>query len=276
MSVSLVVVSPKPENFHFLNSLDLSLRRESEYCVSAETDRDSAEAAIDLARKHHCDAAFFTHRPKLTDFCVLMMDMDCTTIENETLDEMAGLAGLGPSVQRVTQQAMLGLLNFQDSLQMRLKLFAGQSVSLFDRVINERLRARPGIRQWLSTCHQAGLSAHLISGGFTQTAEYCARTFGFDDARANVAEIHQNRFTGRLLGEIVDADLKAQYCRRYAKEARCPLNKVIAIGDGANDIPMLKTAGLAIGMRPKPATARYCDICLYVTDYRHLPLFFAT
>ena len=274
MQKHLLILSPRETDFAFLKSALPALTPESAFSAHALIAEDLVPSILALARHNGCDAAVFASRPRWQDYKVLMMDMDCTSIENETLDEMADLAGLGAAVKAVTDRAMLGQIDFQESLRARMALFAGLPQTLFTEVIEKRLRVRAGLLHWLNACHAQGLSAHLVSGGFTPVVEHFVRTLGFDSGAANNAAVKAGLFTGELTGEIVDADFKANYTLRCAAQRLAMPGQVIAIGDGANDSKMLRLAGLAIGMQPKPILAEHCDICLYHTDYRHLPLLF--
>lgn len=269
----LVIVSATETDFAFLPD-DWEVTIESPRSASVkveEPDRERLQALLDARR---CDAAFFEERPRLADFKLVAMDMDATTIENETLDEMADLAGVGPNVKAITEKAMQGELDYEASLRARVATMKGLPATLYDKVIRERLKVQPEIRTWLSALDAHGIERLLISGGFQPVVDHFVRTLGFQAGFANRMAIVDGLFTGALEGEIVDSHYKAQRLMARAKALGIELTQTIAIGDGANDIPMLEAAGLAIGYRPKPALEPHANIVLRHTGYGTLSLFF--
>jgi phosphoserine phosphatase len=183
---------------------------------------------------------------------LVVFDVDSTLVQGEVVDELAELAGVGEQVAQVTASAMRGELEFGSSLRARVELLAGLPVSALDEV-RGRMTLTPGASTLLRTLRRMGCSLGLVSGGFTQIVEPLAADLGLDFAAANLLEVVDGRLTGRLLGPIVDRAGKAEALRRFAAEAGVPLAQTVAVGDGANDLDMIATAGLGVAFNAKPA-----------------------
>jgi phosphoserine phosphatase len=186
---------------------------------------------------------------------LLVADMDSTMIAVECIDELADYAGVKAEVAAVTEQAMQGALDFEAALDARVALLAGLDAAAIDRCRAERVRLTPGARALVATLKARGAYTLLVSGGFTRFADPVAAEIGFDEARANRLEISGGRLTGRVERPIVGAQAKAAALRETAARRAVPLARTLAIGDGANDIPMLEAAGCGIAYRAKPAAA---------------------
>ena len=222
----------------------------------------SAEIAAqiaDLAGAWHCDAALVPPHLMLSDFRVLALDMDSTLIQIEGIDELAQLAGLGSEVAAITEAAMLGHRgDYSESLRQRVALLAGVDESLMRQVALERMRLSPGAERLLQAARTAGLRSLLVTGGFDFFANLLQHRLSIDSVSANVVEIRDGRLTGvvrgpgGLLDELIDAQGKANALKRACAEADCPTSQAIAIGDGANDVPMLQLAGIGVAYHAKP------------------------
>ena len=186
---------------------------------------------------------------------LLVADMDSTMIGVECIDELADYAGLRGEVAAITERAMRGELEFEDALAARMSLLAGMEAELVDRCREERVRITPGARVLVRTMKARGAMCILVSGGFTRFAEAVAAEIGFDRVVANVLEVEADRLTGRTVGPIVGAVAKRDALLSAAAELGVPLEATLAIGDGANDIPMLEAAGLGVAYHAKPAAA---------------------
>ncbi|MGW1166181.1 phosphoserine phosphatase SerB [Streptomyces sp. NPDC002550] len=182
---------------------------------------------------------------------LVVLDVDSTLIQDEVVDLFARHAGCGPQVAEVTEAAMRGELDFAQSLRARVALLAGLDASVVDQVRSE-VRLTPGARTLVRSLRRLGHRVGVVSGGFTQVTDHLAELLDLDFAAANTLEVADGRFTGRLVGDIVDRAGKARLLRRYAHEARIPLSRTVAIGDGANDLDMLATAGLGVAFNAKP------------------------
>ena len=197
------------------------------------------------------DATFVDADLTLADFKLVAMDMDSTLITIECIDEIADMQGLKPQVSAITEAAMRGELDFSESLTRRVALLEGLPTSALERVYEERLRISLGGEAMLQAVQAAGLKTLLVSGGFTFFTERLQARLGIDFTLANVLDVADGRLTGRMRGDIVDADAKAT---RFAQLARsCASDGIsVAIGDGANDVPMLGRADVSVAYRAKP------------------------
>ena len=198
------------------------------------------------------DFAIVPPERRLADLRVLAMDMDSTLITIECIDEIADYAGVKAEVAAVTARAMRGELDFAASLAMRVALFRGLPASVLDAVYRERIELTPGAGVLLAAARASGVGTLLVSGGFTCFTDRLRERLGLDEAVANVLEVVDGKLTGRVLDPVVDAGRKA--VALAAMRARCARDGglVAAIGDGANDLPMLRAADVSIAYRAKP------------------------
>ncbi|MEZ0068318.1 phosphoserine phosphatase [Streptacidiphilus sp. MAP12-20] len=182
---------------------------------------------------------------------LVVMDVDSTLIQDEVIELFAAHAGCEAEVAEVTAAAMRGELDFAESLRARVALLAGLDAGVVDKVRSE-VRLTPGARTLIRTLKRLGYQVGIVSGGFTQVTDDLVERLGLDFAAANTLEVEDGRFTGRVVGDIVDRAGKATMLRRFAAEAGVPLEQTVAIGDGANDLDMLNTAGLGVAFNAKP------------------------
>ncbi|MCL6269633.1 phosphoserine phosphatase SerB [Sansalvadorimonas sp. 2012CJ34-2] len=182
---------------------------------------------------------------------LVVFDMDSTLIEAEVIDELAKEAGVGDQVTAITEEAMQGNLDFQESFRRRLSLLKGLDESALPEVAN-RLKLTEGAERLITTLKTLGYKTAIVSGGFTWFARFLQEKLGIDYIYANELEIIDGRVTGEVRGEIVDASRKAVLLKEIAKQEHIRLEQVIAVGDGANDLQMLAAAGLGIAFRAKP------------------------
>ncbi|MDR3157440.1 MAG: phosphoserine phosphatase SerB [Zoogloeaceae bacterium] len=220
---------------------------------------DALIPAIEAAR---VDWAFMPAGARLPDYRLIAFDMDSTLITIECIDELADFAGRKPEVAAVTEAAMQGEIDYPESLRRRLALLAGLDARVLARVYTERLRLSPGARELLAAARSAGLCTALLSGGFTYFTERLRIELGLDFATSNELEIAGGKMTGRVVGEIVDAEAKAGQLRRLREEQGLRREQVIAVGDGANDLRMMAEAGLSVAYHAKPATRAKADVAL--------------
>ena len=236
-------------------------RLNSARLVDIQDDADTRQAAAALSAYWKCDAAFVAPTLRLADFRLLALDMDSTLINIESLDEIAAYAGKGAEVAAITEAAMRGeIADYKESLRRRVAMLAGADALLLGRVYEEKLRLNSGAEELLRACKSAGLKTLLVTGGFTFFTDRMRQRLGFDFTRSNELEVVDGRLTGRVTGpaggEIVDAEGKAQAVRDACAEIGCATGRSIAIGDGANDLKMLKLAGLSVAYRAKPVVAQ--------------------
>ncbi|MFP8962600.1 phosphoserine phosphatase SerB [Streptomyces nanhaiensis] len=182
---------------------------------------------------------------------LVVMDVDSTLIQDEVIELFAAHAGCEERVAEVTAAAMRGELDFEQSLHARVALLEGLDESVVDKVRSE-VRLTPGARTLIRTLKRLGYQVGVVSGGFTQVTDDLRERLGLDFASANTLEIVDGKLTGRVVGEVVDRAGKARLLRRFAAEAGVPLAQTVAIGDGANDLDMLNTAGLGVAFNAKP------------------------
>ncbi len=182
---------------------------------------------------------------------LVCFDMDSTLIETEVIDELAIKAGVGDQVKEITERAMRGEIDFCESFKERVALLKGLDVNVM-KDIAENLPITEGVDRLMSVLKRAGYKTAIFSGGFTYFGDYLKRRFGFDYVYANELEIEDGKLTGRYVGDIVDGKRKAELLRLIAQVENVNIAQTIAVGDGANDLPMLATAGLGIAFHAKP------------------------
>ena len=199
----------------------------------------------------------------------VFFDMDATVIVQESIVELAAFAGKAAEVAAVTERAMAGELDFAQALHARVALLRGLSVDVLAQV-SARLTLHAGIEAFVAVCRQRGVPAYLASGGFTQLAGPLARHVGFTAVRANVLEIADGRLTGRVEGAVVDALGKRQFLLETCAALGIQPHEAAAVGDGANDIPMLQSAGVAVGHQPKPVVLPHVHAHNQSGDHRFL------
>lgn len=185
---------------------------------------------------------------------LLVMDVDGTLVRQEGIDLLAQEAGAGEKVAEITAQAMNGKLDFAASLQARVALLKGLEASIFPKII-EQMDVTPGAKTLITELHQRGYKVGLVSGGFHEVIDPIARSLGIDLVRVNRLEVSDGRLTGEVLGEIVTPEMKKESLLTWAKENHVPQSQTIAMGDGANDLPMIETAGVGIAFMGKPIVA---------------------
>ncbi|PKY12082.1 phosphoserine phosphatase SerB [Acidithiobacillus marinus] len=192
-------------------------------------------------------------------FRLLLTDMDSTLISIECIDELADHLGFKRQVAAITERSMAGELDFQTSLRERVCLLQGTPASTIDAIIRERLQLSPGARELIQTAKAQGLETGVVSGGFTQFTRHLQEMLDLDYAFANTLEIVDGKITGQVLGDIVDADAKADILELLAISAGTDASHCIAIGDGANDLPMLRKAGVGIAYHAKAVVRAQAD-----------------
>ena len=209
---------------------------------------DIAEYCADIA----LDFAFVNSNLKLSDFGLIAMDMDSTLLAIESIDEIADMHNIKPQVAAITQQTMKGEISFEESLIRRTALLRGLHQDALQSVYDERVKLSPGAERMLQQAKISGLKTMVISGGFTFFTDRIKEKLGLDYAAANVLEIENNRLTGKVVGEIIGRQGKAQVLKQVRDELGLQPEQTIAIGDGANDLGMMAEAGISIAYHAKP------------------------
>lgn len=198
------------------------------------------------------DHAWIPERRRFADLKLLAMDMDSTLITIECIDELGDLAGKKAEIAAITAQAMRGEIEYPESLRRRVGLLAGLQEAELQRVYQQRLKLTPGADLLLAACKKHGVKLLLVSGGFAFFTERLKERLGFDYTLSNTLEIVHGRLTGKLLGDIVDADAKSAKFVSVLKEIRATKEQSVAIGDGANDLKMMAEAGISVAFHAKP------------------------
>jgi len=222
--------------------------------------KDEAIAAYCEAR--NTDYGWVPEGRRFEDLKLLAMDMDSTLITIECIDELGELAGKKAEIAAITAQAMRGEIEYPQSLRKRVRALAGLDEKSLTQVYDERLRFTLGAEALVENCKRHGVKLLLVSGGFTFFTERLKERLGLDYTISNRLEIENGRLTGRVLGDIVDADAKAAKFRAVLRELGARKEQSVAIGDGANDLKMMAEAGLSIAFRAKPVVRAQADCAL--------------
>ena len=265
--MNLVIQSPAPlPAVHHKQLLALArgsrLTPVDDFAIRIQNAVPSQRADLDVyCGTHQLDYAFVGADRKLADFGLVAMDMDSTLITIECIDEIADFCGLKAEVAAITEASMRGeIKDFNESLTRRVALLKGLDASALERVYEERLRLSPGAAQMLAGAKAAGLKTLLVSGGFTFFTERLKARLGLDYTRANTLEIVDGKLTGRVTGEIVNADVKARTLVETCSQLGIEPRRAIAMGDGSNDLKMMAEAGLSVAFRAKPVVREAAGI----------------
>ena len=201
---------------------------------------------------------------------LLLADMDSTMIEQECIDELADMCGVGSEVKKITTRAMNGELGFHDALKERVSLLAQCPSSIVEQVLEKRITFRPGGKTLVSTMKANGAYTALVSGGFTAFSIPIGVNLGFDEQNANILVEENGVFTGKVAEPILGKNEKVNQLNRLVKERGLMHSDVLAVGDGANDLGMLEIAGIGVAMHAKPIVAEKCDIVINHCDLSSL------
>ncbi|MGF1685631.1 phosphoserine phosphatase [Photobacterium japonica] len=210
-----------------------------------------SEALAECVIAHQLDIAHVQDVPDLLEPGLVLMDMDSTAIQIECIDEIAALAGVGEEVAAVTERAMQGELDFAQSLHQRVATLEGADEAILEQV-RAGLPLMPELRELVDTLHHYGWKTAIASGGFTYFSDHLQHELGLAHAQSNTLEIVDGKLTGKVLGEIVDAQAKATILHRLAAQYDIAPHNTVAVGDGANDLVMIKAAGLGVAYHAKP------------------------
>ena len=208
------------------------------------------EDLMNVSTKHKIDVAFLKDNVFRRNKRLIVFDMDSTLIQTEVIDELAELCGVGAEVKKITERAMNGEIDFDESLKLRVSKLKGLETSRMQEIL-EKLPLTQGVEEFIKTIKSLGYKVALISGGFTFFADALKVKLGLDYSFANELDIVDGKLTGMVKGTIVNANQKAILVKLIAQQENISLEQVVAIGDGANDLPMLATAGLGIAFHAK-------------------------
>jgi len=217
----------------------------------ARDPREFRNSLLELASQHNIDIAYQEDNIYRRNRQLVVFDMDSTLINAEVIDELAIEAGVGEQVAAITEAAMQGQLDFKQSFSQRLALLEGLDANVLQTVA-ERLQLNEGAEHLIKTLKQLGYKTAIVSGGFTFFGQYLQSILGVDYVYANELDTENGLVTGRVVGDVIDGQRKADLLRELAQREGLVLEQVIAVGDGANDLPMLNIAGLGIAYQAKP------------------------
>lgn len=201
---------------------------------------------------------------------LVVLDCDSTTIQDEVIELIADAAGSREAVAEVTERAMRGELDFAESLRERVATLAGTPDSVFADTY-ARIRLTPGIEALIAEVHRRGGKVGVVSGGFHEVLDPLAKDLGLDFWRANRLEVENGALTGRTVGPIIDARAKADALQEWATESGLPLTATVAIGDGANDLEMMRVAAIGVSFNGKPVVVERADEAIVDDLTRAIP-----
>ncbi|EGT82229.1 phosphoserine phosphatase SerB [Haemophilus quentini] len=220
---------------------------------------------VNFAHDVEVDIAKLNFTPKLSQAGLLVMDMDSTAIQIESIDEIAKLAGVGKLVSAITESAMRGELDFEQSLRRRVGTLKGAPESILQQV-RENLPLMPGLVETIQTLQKYGWKTAIASGGFTYFADYLKALLQLDFAASNRFDIEDGKLTGLVKGDVVDAQYKAKTLQHLLEAYGIDSQHSIAIGDGANDLAMMNVAGLGVAFHAKPKVQQQAQIVVNFAD----------
>ncbi len=265
-----IIIHTNLLNFEQVNQLTHTLGKPEKYAthyriqVTQCPDRAQLQALRDQMR---LDINCLPETFDPSQVQLLISDMDSTLIAIECVDEIADMVGIKPEVAAITEAAMRGELDFESSLKKRVGLLKGLPEHKLECVYEERLELNPGAEKLIAGLKEKGIKFALVSGGFTFFTERLKQALGLDFARANVLAVEHGTLTGAIEGDIVTAHTKAQYLLELCEQLNISPQQTIAVGDGANDLEMMKLAGLSVAYHAKPAVQAQADTAL---NYRGL------
>jgi phosphoserine phosphatase len=239
-------------HIHQLCATSVQFTQIAEHAYYLANQNTPIEAVQQFCAQQKIDYAYVEDKHLLKNYGLCVMDMDSTLISIECIDEIADMVGIKPQIAAITERAMQGELDFAQSLRERVALLKGLQESDLMRVLNERLKLNPGALEWIATCKANNITTLLVSGGFTFFAERVKEMLKLDYAVSNTLEIIDGKLTGKVLGNIVDAQVKADELIKLRDKLGLSTAQTIAIGDGANDLKMMSAAGIGIAYHAKP------------------------
>ena len=245
----VVVQEQRPVSTEHLDGVELSVKFEG-----------SVEDLTQVAADHGVDIALLPIG-EVASRGLICLDCDSTLITGEVIEMLAAHAGKEEEVAEVTDRAMRGELDFEQSLRERVATLAGLDASVISSV-SAAIELTPGVKDSLATLKKQGYRVAVVSGGFIQVLEPLARELELDYVRANTLEIEGGKLTGRVTGKVVDREAKEEFLREFAADAELDMAQTVAVGDGANDIDMINAAGLGIAFNAKPALREHADIAI--------------
>lgn len=239
-------------HIHQLSGSSQQFTQTAEFSFYLPKQLDKNPAILLFCQQAQLDCAYVADTHVLPAFGLAVMDMDSTLIAIECIDEIADMQGIKPQVAAITEQSMRGEIDFTESLKRRVSLLAGLPESALHQVVDQRLQLSPGAVDWINTCKAHGIKTAVVSGGFDFFTNRVKAMLGLDYAHANRLEIIDGKLTGKLVGNIVDAQAKANFLIDLRNTLNLKPEQAIAIGDGANDLKMMAVAACGVAYRAKP------------------------
>ena len=242
--------------------LNKDLVRESGFMWVKTEKNLSRQQRADLSAEHEVDVNILPDDFDPKSIKLLITDMDSTLIYIECVDEIADFLGVKPEVAAITESAMRGEIDFNTSLQKRVGLLKGLSSDVLSQVYEQRLKLNPGAEPLMAGLQQRGIKTALVSGGFTFFTEKLKSRLAFDYTKANQLDVVDEKLSGKMMGPIVNASIKAQFLSEICQHIGVPTQQAIAMGDGANDLEMMQLAGLGVAYKAKQKVQDQADILL--------------
>jgi len=219
-----------------------------------------------FCRRHGLDHAVLSSTFELSHYRLLALDMDSTLISMECIDELAEIAGVAKQVRALTAAAVRGeAIDYSKSLRARVRMLRGLKQRELECFLGERVTLTPGAVSLVSRAREMGLKTLIVSGGFQFVADHVGHLLGIDEMVAHALEINNGELTGRLKGDVINSDEKVRIVNQFCQRFGIAPSQTIAVGDGANDIGMVRFAGLGVGFRAKPALREVCSVKLDVS-----------
>jgi phosphoserine phosphatase len=255
------VATPDLKELYRLSSAS-AIERADQAFKFPNADIASKSVVASYCAQAQIDFGFVEAGRKLDDFGLIAMDMDSTLITIECVDEIADFVGRKAEVAAVTASAMRGEIDWPQSLRRRVALLQGLDETALQRVYDERLQLSPGAEKLLLAAQRHGIKLLLVSGGFTFFTERLKQRLGIDFAYANVLAVEGGKLTGKVVGELTDANAKARHVTRLEQELKLSPEQVMVLGDGANDLKMMAEAGTSIAYHAKPVVQQQATYAL--------------
>lgn len=266
LSLSQLLALQKKVQLEIIALTAINRRHNQTSCrfqISCTDFTQARKTLANFALDNSIEAALLRQVPNLAEPGLLVMDMDSTTITIECIDEIAKLAGVGEEVSEVTERAMLGELDFAQSLHQRVATLAGSPESILSDVA-QNIPLMAGLKPLITELKKHNWIIAIASGGFTYFADHLKNTLNLDAAFANTLEIVDGKLTGKILGSVVDAQVKADSLAILRKAYQIPTNQTVAMGDGANDLVMMATASFGVAFHAKPIVFAQADSSINV------------
>lgn len=251
-------------HIHQLCATSVQFTQTAQHAYYLANQNTPLAAVKQFCAEQHIDCAYVDNSHLLKNYGLCVMDMDSTLISIECIDEIADMVGIKPQIAAITERAMQGELDFAQSLRERVALLKGLQEADLMRVLNERLTLNPGAVEWIAACKTNNIKTLLVSGGFTFFADRVKAMLDLDSAVSNTLEIIDGKLTGNVLGNIVDAQTKADELIKFRDQLGLKNTQTIAIGDGANDLKMMAAAGVGIAYHAKPIVQAQATYALNV------------